>query len=259
MKVAVLVKQIPDPSGAGRLDPATHRLVRDQGELVLDPGDAYGIEAALQVAEAADGQVVAISMGPPSAAEVIRKAMAMGAAEGMLVTDERLAGADALQTARVLARAVSRVGPDLLLTCTESTDGYTGILPAALAELLGWPCLTFAKQLQVEGGKARIQRQTATGHDLVEADLPAVVSVTGGINEPRYPTLKGIVGSRSKPLEQLSWEALGLEAEVAAQSAVQQQVVSVQEAPARTAGEVVDDEGQGAKRIADYLAELKVI
>jgi electron transfer flavoprotein beta subunit len=259
LKIAVLVKQIPDPSGVGKLDPQSHLLVRDQGEVVLDPGDSYGIEAALQVAAANEGEVVVISMGPEKAVEVIRKAMAMGAAEGVLVSDERLRGSDALTTARVLAAAATRVQPDLLIACTEATDGYTGTVPAAIAELLGWPSLTFAKQLEVTKQKVRIHRQTPDGHDVVEADLPAVVTVTGGINEPRYPTLKGIVASRSKPLEQPSLEELGIDPATVGEAGAGQRIVSVEPAPERQGGEVVEDQGEAAQRIADYLAQLQVI
>ncbi|HVB14676.1 MAG TPA: electron transfer flavoprotein subunit beta/FixA family protein [Candidatus Dormibacteraeota bacterium] len=259
MKIAVLVKQIPDPSGVGKLDPHTHLLARDQGEVVLDPGDSYGVEAALQVAAATQGEVVVISMGPAKAVEVIRKAMAMGASEGVLITDERLRGSDALTTARVLAAATKKVQPDLLIACTESTDGYTGTVPSSIAELLGWPSLTFAKQLEVSGDKVRIHRQTPNGHDVVEAELPAVVTVTGGINEPRYPTLKGIVASRSRPLDQPTLEELGIDPSAVGQAGAGQRIVSVEPAPQRAGGEVVEDQGQAAKRIADYLAELKVI
>lgn len=259
MKIAVLVKQIPDPTGPGRLEVESHLLVRDQGELVLDPGDAYGIEAALQLAEASQGQVVAISMGPEKAAEVIRKAMAMGASEGVLISDELLRGSDALATARVLAAALARVGPDLLIACTESTDGYTGTVPAAIAELLGWPSLTFANHLEVTGTTVRIHRQTPNGHDLVEAELPAVVTVTGGINEPRYPTLKGIVSSRSRPLDQPTLADLGIDPATVGRQGAAQEVVSVESAPQRQGGEVIEDDGGAAKRVADFLAELKVI
>ncbi len=258
MKVAVLVKQIPDPSGAGRLD-GSHRLVREGVEVVLDPGDAYGVEAALRVAEASSGEVVAISMGPERALEAIRKALSMGAGSGLLVTDPRLLGSDALATARVLARAVERSGAELLIGCTESTDGYTGTVPAAIAELLGWPALTFAKQLEVEGGRVRIQRQTASGHDLVEAEAPAVVTVTGGINEPRYPTLKGIMAARSKPVEQLGLDDLGIDPASVGEAGAGQLVSSVEPVPERSSGELIEADGAAARRLADYLAELKLV
>lgn len=259
MRVAVFVKQIPDPSGAGRLDPDSHLLVREGVELVLDPGDAYGVEAALQIAEGADGEVVAVTMGPEKSGDVLRKAMAMGAASALQVTDERLRGSDALATARVLAAAVRRLEPDLVVGGTESTDGYTGTVPAAVAELLGWPSLTFAKHLELADRVVKVHRQTPAGHDLVEAPLPAVVTVTGGINEPRYPTLKGIMGARSRPLEVLSLDDLGLDPSEVGLQGSRQRVADVQPAPQRQGGEVIQDDGAAAARIADFLIELKVI
>lgn len=259
MKVAVFVKQIPDPSGAGRLDPESHRLVRDGVEVVLDPGDSYGVEAALQVAEANSGEVVAISMGGERAGEVLRKAMAMGASSSVHLVDERLGGSDALATARVLAAAVSRVAPDLVIGATESTDGYTGTVPAAVAELLGWPSLTFATHLEVAEGQVRIHRQTPAGHDLVEGPLPAVVTVTGGINEPRYPSLKGIMAAKSRPMERLSLEDLGIDPAQVGAAGAGQEIVAVAPAPERQAGELVEDDGSAARRIVEYLAELKVV
>ncbi len=259
MKVAVFVKQIPDPTGVGRLDPATHLLVRDGVELVLDPGDANGVEAALRVVEANGGEVVAITMGGERAAEVLRKAMAMGASSAIHVADDRLRGSDALATARVLAAAATRSGCELVVAGTESTDGYTGTVPAAVAEFLGWPALTFAKALEVDSGTVRIHRQTPAGHDVVESPLPAVVTVTGAINEPRYPSLRGIMAAKSRPLELLSLDDLGIPPEEVGLAAAGQEVISVAPAPERTAGELIEDDGSAAGRIADYLAELKVI
>jgi electron transfer flavoprotein beta subunit len=147
----------------------------------------------------------------------------------------------------------------LVVACTESTDGYTGTVPAAVAELLGWPSLTFAKQLVLEGKRVKTQRQTPAGHDLVEAELPAVVTVTGGINEPRYPTLKGIMGAKSKPLEQLNLEQLGLDPAEVETAMNQQRVDAVEPAAQRQAGQIVEDDGSGGRQIADFLAQLKVI
>ncbi|MHB1639157.1 MAG: electron transfer flavoprotein subunit beta/FixA family protein [Candidatus Dormibacteria bacterium] len=259
MKIAVFVKQIPDPSGSGALDPTTHRLVRDGVEVVLDPGDSYGVEAALQLAESTAAEVVAVAMGGERAGEVIRKAMAMGAGSGMHLCDDRLAGADALTTARVLTAAVAKSGAELVVACTESTDGYTGTVPAAVAELLGWPSLTFAKQLELNGRTVRIHRQTPAGHDVVEAELPCVVTVTGGINEPRYPTLKGIMGAKAKPLEKLDLVELGVDPARVQEEVSHQRVAAVVAAPQRQAGRLVEDDGSAAEVIADYLAELKVI
>jgi electron transfer flavoprotein beta subunit len=257
MKVVVCVKQIPDPNSPGRLEPDTHYLQRDGVEVVLDPGDEFGVEAGLQLAEAHGGEVVVVSMGPERGLDAVRKALAMGAAKGILVSDPTLRGSDALSTARVLAEAIKREGFDVVITATESTDGYTGIVPQAIAELLDVPALTFAKSIESDGSNLKVQRQTEEGYDLVESPLPAVVSVTAGVNEPRYPSLKGIMGAKSKPLDRLTPADLGL-SDVGG-AAAGQAIVAVQAAPERAAGEVVKDEGDAYKRIADFLAERKVI
>lgn len=257
MKVVVCVKQIPDPNSTGRLEPDTHYLQRDGVEVVMDPGDEFGVEAGLQLAEAHGGEVVVVSMGPERGLDAVRKALAMGAVKGILVSDPSLRGSDALTTARVLAEAIKREGFDLVITATESTDGYTGVVPQALAELLDVPALTFAKSIECDGTTLKVKRQTEAGYDMVESSMPAVVSVTAGVNEPRYPSLKGIMGAKSKPLDRLSPGDLGLDA-VGAQSAGQQ-ITAVEQAPERAAGEVIKDEGEAYKRIADFLAERKVI
>ncbi|TMD95073.1 MAG: electron transfer flavoprotein subunit beta/FixA family protein, partial [Chloroflexi bacterium] len=177
---------------------------------VLDPGDEFGIEAGLQLAEAHGGQVTVVSMGPEKGLDAIRKALAMGAAKGVLISDPALAGADALTTAKVLAAAIRREGFDVVIAATESTDGYTGVVPQAVAEYLGVPAVTFAKAVESDGTTLKVRRQTEAGYDRVEADLPAVVSVTAGVNEPRYPSLKGIMAAKSKPVDRLSVAELGL-------------------------------------------------
>ncbi len=257
MKVVVCVKQIPDPNSPGRLEPDTHYLQREGVEVVLDPGDEFGVEAGLQLAEAHGGEVVVVSMGPERGLDAVRKALAMGAAKGILISDPSLRGSDALTTARVLAEAIKREGFDLVITATESTDGYTGIVPQALAELLDVPALTFAKSIESDGTTLKVKRQTESGYDMVESPLPAVVSVTAGVNEPRYPSLKGIMGAKSKPLDRLTPSDLGLDA-VGGQSAGQQ-ITAVEPAPERAAGEVIKDDGEAYKRIADFLAQRKVI
>ncbi|HVA22148.1 MAG TPA: electron transfer flavoprotein subunit beta/FixA family protein [Candidatus Micrarchaeia archaeon] len=259
MHVVVCVKQIPDPSLAGRLDPETRCLVREGVEVVLDPGDEVGVEAALRVAEATSGEVTVVSMGPEKGLDAIRKALAMGAHRAVLVSDPRLRGSDALATARVLAAAILPRQPDLVIAGTESTDGYTGTVPAAIAELLDWPALTFAKAITVEDATVRIQRQTEVGHDIVEAPLPAVVTVTGGANQPRYPSLRGIMAARAKPVDRPGLEELGIDPATVGLAGANQQVVAVAPAPERAAGAIVTDDGSGGRRIVDYLAELKVI
>jgi len=237
MNVFVCVKQIPDPNAPGKLDPQTKRLVREGVDLVLDPGDEHAVEAGLQLVEKDGGEVVIISMGPPRALEAIRRALAMGANRGILVSDPEF---------------------DLIICGTESTDGSSGAMPAQLAELLGLPLLSFAKKLEVSDGKATIDRQTDEGYDVVESPLPAVVTVTGGINEARYPALRGIMQAKNKDVKQLSLAEIKLEGQ-AGKAALTQEVVAVAPAEARKAGEVIEDKGEGAKRVADFLKELKVI
>src|SRR5918911_3006721 len=252
MNVAVCVKQIPDPAAPGRLDPNTKRLVRQGVDLVLDPGDEHVVEAGLQVVEKAGGDVTVVSMGPPDAEKAIRKALQMGAARGILVSDPSLENSDALSTARVLSAALKQAPFDLVICGTESTDGYSGAVPAQLAELLGLPLLSFAKKLEVTDKKVRINRQTDDGYDVVEAEMPAIVTVTGGINEPRYPSLRGIMQSKNKEVKQLAVQQLRLDGKVG-KNALTQEVVEIEPAEARKAGQVIEDKGEAAQRIADFL------
>jgi electron transfer flavoprotein beta subunit len=254
MNVVVCVKQVPDPNSVGQLDPGTHNLRREGVEVVLDPGDEFGIEAGLQLADAHGGQVTVVSMAPEKGLDAIRKALAMGAAKGVLVSDPALAGADALTTAKVLAAAIRREGFDLVITATESTDGYTGIVPQAIAEYLGVPAVTFAKSVESDGSSIAVRRQTEAGYDRVEAQLPAVVSVTAGVNEPRYPSLKGIMAAKSKPVDRLTVADLGLDG-----LSPGQEIVTVRPAEERKAGEVVEDDGTAAHRVVEFLVSRKVI
>jgi electron transfer flavoprotein beta subunit len=258
MNVLVCVKQIPDPNVPGKLDPQTRRLVREGVDLVLDPGDEHAVEAGLQLVEKHGGEATVISMGPPKALEAIRRALAMGAHRGILITDPGLENSDALSTARAIAAAIKGQTYDLIICGTESTDGYSGAVPAQLAELLGLPLLSFAKKLEVGEGKAVIDRQTDDGYDVVEAPLPAVVTVTGGINEARYPALRGIMQAKNKEVKQVGLADIGLDGR-AGKAALTQEVVEVTAAEARKSGEVIQDKGDGAKRVADFLKELKVI
>lgn len=258
MNVFVCVKQIPDPNAPGKLDPVTNRLVRDGTDLVLDPGDEHAVEAGLQLAEQQGGDVTIVSMGPPKALDAIRKALSMGAARGVLVTDPGLENSDSLSTARAIAAVLKGQSVDVIVCGTESTDGSTGAMPGQLAELLGLPLLSFARKLEVAEGKVTIQRQTDEGYDVVEAPLPVVVTVTGGINEPRYPSLRGIMQSKSKEVRQVGLVELGLDGQ-AGGSALTQEVVAIKPAEARQAGQVVEDRGDGANQIADFLARIKVL
>ena len=253
MDVVVLVKSIPDPNGDAEL--GDDFLVKREGEGTLDPGDEYAVEAALQLAEATTGEVTVVSMGPAGAVSAIRRALSMGAHRAVLVSDDALRGSDVLATARVLSAATGRAPFDLVLTGVESTDGYTGTLPMTVAELLGLPAATFARKLDIVGDGLRVERQTEAGYDVVECPLPALVTVTAGATDPRYPTLKGIMGAKQKPLEQLSLADLHLTANDVAPS---QRVVAVEAAPQKGAGEVIQGDG-AASRIADLLADAKVI
>jgi electron transfer flavoprotein beta subunit len=254
MNICVCVKQIPDPNNPYEL--VNGRLKRDVASNVLDPGDEFGVEAALALTEAAGGEVTVITMGPEKSMEALRRALSMGAHKGILITDPALEGADALVTARVLAAAIKKAGFDLVIAGVESTDGYTGTVPGTVAELLGVPQATFAKSLAIDGTTVKVERQTEKGYDEVEASLPALVTVTAGVNEPRYPTFKGIMQAKTKPVETLTAADLGLSAE---DIAATQSVASVDAAPERGAGEKIEDDGSGAAKIADFLKEAKVI
>ncbi len=254
MEVVVLVKQIPDPANPGEL--VDGRLKREGVQNVMDPGDEYGVEAALRLVDQHGGEVNVVSMGPASAMEAIRRALSMGAHKGILVTDAALAGADALATARVLATAIKRGPFDLVIAGVESTDGYTGTVPGTIAEFLGVPQSTFAKELSIENGTLSVRRQTIKGYEVVETSLPAVITVTAGVNEPRYPTFKGIMQAKSKPVEQLSAADLGLSADDVKAT---QDVAGVTDAPARGAGEKFEDDGTGAVKVAEFLKTAKMI
>jgi electron transfer flavoprotein beta subunit len=259
MNVAVCVKQIPDPAQPGKLDPATNTLVRGAG-LIMDDSDAYGVEMALQIVEGAgEGEVTLISMAPGGEMKGVRNGLSMGAHKAVLVSDPALLGTDALGTAKVLAAAIKRNPFDLVLCATESTDGYTGTMPVQLAELLGLPAVTFAKHVEVSGGSLHVRRQTEAGYDEVECPLPAVVTVTAGVVEPRYPSFKGIMAGKNKPVDEVTVADLGVDAGAVGQAGSGQQITSVQDAEARAAGEIIEDEGDAFEQIVAFLDKLKVI
>jgi electron transfer flavoprotein beta subunit len=259
MNVVVCVKQIPDPAAPQALDPETKTLVRE-GKLILDDSDAYGVEMGLQLAEqAGGGEVTLVSMAPGAETSGLRTALAMGAAKAILVSDDALKGSDALATAKVLAKAIERAQPDLVIAATESTDGYTGTTPVQVAELLGLPSVTFAKKVSVADGTVRVERQTEAGYDEVECPLPALVTVTAGVVEPRYPSFKGIMAAKSKPVDQLTVADLGVDAAQVGLGGAGQSVVDVTDADERKAGEVVTDEGDAHERVVQFLEQLKLV
>jgi electron transfer flavoprotein beta subunit len=254
MNIIALVKYIPDPNAPPKMT-EDFRIQREGVEGTLDPGDEHGVEAALQMA-GDDGEVTVLSMGPEPAMAAVRKALSMGAHKAVLVTDDALRGADTLATARTLAAAIKKNEFDLVIAGVESTDGYTGTMPMALAELLGIPSVTFARKVEVADGAVKVERQTETGYDEVESPLPAVVTVTAGANEPRYPTLKGIMQAKQKPMENLSLADLDLSADDVKAT---QEVMGMEPVPAKEAGEVIEDPGEAPDRVADFLAKAKVI
>ena len=258
MNVIVCVKQIPDPAMPGELDSSTNTLKRE-GKLILDESDSYGVEMALQlVASAGEGEVSLVSMAPNNEVSGLRTALAMGAAKGILVSDPSLQGSDALTTAKVLAAAIGRLGgADLVIAATESSDGYTGTVPEQMAEVLGLPSVTFAKHVVAEGGSLKVNRQTEEGYDEVTCPLPAVISVTAGVVEPRYPSFKGIMAAKSKPVETVTAADLGVTP--VGWDAAGQTIANVNKAEARKAGEIIEDDGEGYAKIVAFLENLKVI
>jgi len=259
MNVVVCVKQIPDPANPQKLSPDTKALHRD-GKLILDDSDSYGVEMALQLVDkAGGGEVTLVSMAPGGETSGLRTALAMGAAKAILVSDDALAGSDTLGTAKVLAAAIKRAEPDLVIAATESTDGYTGTLPVQVAELLDLPSVSFAKHVEIADGAVKAERQTESGYDEVSVPLPALVTVTAGVVEPRYPSFKGIMAAKGKPVEELKVGDLGLDAGEVGWSGARQEIVSVEPAEARQAGEIVVDEGDAYEKIVAFLENLKVI
>lgn len=261
MKMYVCIKQIPDPNTVvSKLDPNTKRLVRSGVSLVLDPGDESTISAAIKIRDTlGNSEVTVVSMGPASAQEAMRRALAMGADRAILVTDPALAGSDALSTARVLAAVLKKEEVDLVFCSTESTDGYTGMVPGGIAEFLGLPQLTFAREVTIEGQKAVIKRVTTTGYQTVESPLPAVVTIASGSFEAIYPTMKGIMGAKKKPFDQLSLADLGIDASEVGEAGAHERVMTIGAAEARAAGQVIKDEGNSAQAIADFLQRYQLL
>ena len=252
MKIVVTVKQVPDPNSNLTLE-ADNTLSREK-EVVLDPGDECGVEEGLQLKEAHGGEVILVSMGPERAKDAIRKGLSMGADRGVLITDPQLAGADALLTARALAAAIKPEAPDLVICGTESYDGSTGMVPPMLAELLGMPQVTFAKKVEIDGSTIKVHRQTPDGYQVVDASTPVLISVTAGIAEPRYASLKGIMAARSKEIKQIGLGDLGIEKGEPAET-----IEGLTDAETRKAGSVIEDDGTAVDRIIQVLVEAKVV
>ncbi len=261
MKMFVCVKQIPDPNTViSRLDPNTKRLVRTGVSLVLDPGDESTISAAIKLRDTiGNSELTAISMGPTSVQEGLRRALAMGADRAILITDPALGGSDAPGTARVLAAAIKKEEADLIYCSTESTDGYTGMVPGGIAEFLGIPQLTFAREITVEGNKAIAKCVTQTGYQTVESPLPAVVTIASGSFEAIYPTMKGIMSAKKKPFVQYSLADLGIDPAQVGEAGARERVLIIGKVEARAAGQVIKDDGNAAQAIADFLQRYQLL
>ncbi|WAX57917.1 electron transfer flavoprotein subunit beta/FixA family protein [Jatrophihabitans cynanchi] len=259
MNIVVLVKQVPDTEAERKLNPADNTVDRASVDPVINYIDEFAIEEGLQLKESQGGEVTIMTVGPERATESIRKALSMGADKAVHVTDEALHGSDAIQTAKVIAKALGTIEWDVVIAGSEATDSRSAIVPALVAEALGAPQLTQARKVTVDGSTVSIERVTDTGYDRVEGSTPAVISVVEKINDPRYPSFKGIMAAKSKPITVLSLAELGLDAGEVGLANAWTQVVSFENAPPRAAGQTVKDEGNGGAAIADYLASKKLI
>ncbi len=259
MKIAVLVKEVPDTWGDRHIDASTKRVDRG-GDVVIDEINEKAVEAALLVREANPGSdITVLTMGPKSAADAVRKSLAMGADRGIHILDAALAGSDAVQTSAALAAALAPHGFDLVITGNESTDGRTAAVPAMLAERLGLAQLTFLRTLDVSGDTVTGERLTGDGHVDVTAPLPALVSVTEQIAEARFPNFKGIMAAKKKPVDTISVGDLGLDGTEVGGANSWSVVSDVTARPARTGGTIVKDDGTAGTQLADYLAAAKLI
>ena len=260
MNIVVLVKQVPDTWSERKLTDADHTLDRESADAVLDEINERAVEEALLLQEAHGGEVTVIAMGPDRATDAIRKALSMGADKAIHVSDEALHGSDSLATAKVLAKAIGTVeNVDLVIAGNEATDGRAGAVPAILAELLGLPQVTQLRKVTVEGTTIKGERETDEGVAFLEASLPAVVSVTEKINEPRYPSFKGIMAAKKKPVSTLSVADLGIDASEVGLSGAWSQVLEAAPKPPRSAGQRVEDGGDGGSKIAEFLVGQKLI
>jgi electron transfer flavoprotein beta subunit len=259
MKIVVCVKYVPDAQADRRFS-ADHTTDRAGVDGLLSELDEYAVEEALKLAEAEGGSTVTVvTVGPDQAADAVRKALQMGADSGVHVVDDAIHGSDSVATSLVLATAIGKLEYDLVLTGMASTDGGMSVVPAMLSERLGVPQLTFAGSLTVSGGTARIERDGDTSTEVIEASLPAVVSVTDQINDPRYPSFKGIMAAKKKPVQTWSLSDLGLSAEQVGAHAAWSVVEDITARPPRQAGQVVTDEGDGGAQLVAYLAGAKLV
>jgi electron transfer flavoprotein beta subunit len=258
VKVAVCVKHVPEGTTHARIDPQTKRLDRS-GEGAINAFDTHAVEEALKVKEAEGGEVLIVSMGPQSAQDSGRKALAMGADSALLISDDGAAGSDLVATTAALAAALEGEEADLVLFGQQSSDSDGAVLWAAVADRLWRPVISQVAELTVSGGKVSGKRQTEFGYDTIEAPMPAVVAVSDAINEPRYPSLKGIMGARSKPQRTVTLSEFGLDSGAVGEGGSKTVVQGLNDPPPRGDTVKIEDDGSAAEKIVDYLAEKKLV
>ncbi len=259
MNIVVLVKQVPDTWAERKLNDADKTLDRASVDVVMNEIDEYAVEEALRIKEAQGGEVTILTMGPDRAIETIRKALSMGADKAVHLSDDALHGSCAIQTSYAIAKVLGTLEYDLVLLGSESTDARLAIMAPLLAERLGLPQLSGARKVTAEGSTVRIERQTENGYDVVEASTPAVISVVEKINEPRYPSFKGIMAAKSKPLTTLALADAGIEADQVGLANATSQVSEFSNRPPRQAGQIVKDEGDGGTKVVEFLASQKFV
>jgi len=266
MNIVVCVKYVPDAQADRTFNASDNTTDRENVDGLLSELDEYAVEAALKLVEASEGEVTVVTVGPDQAADAIKKALQMGADKGVHIKDDAIHGSDAPATSLVLAEAIKKLSadgqPDLVITGMASTDGTMGVVPTMLAERLGLPAVTYASELTVEGGtggSVTIRRDGDASTQTIEASLPALVSVTDQINEPRYPSFKGIMAAKKKPVETWGIADLGVDASQVGLDAAWTKVASFAARPPRTQGTIVSDEGDGGQKLAAFLAERKFI
>ncbi|GAB2757191.1 electron transfer flavoprotein subunit beta/FixA family protein [Terrabacter sp. AAH1] len=263
MNIVVCVKYVPDAQAERTFNASDNTTDRENVDGLLSELDEYAVEEALKIVEAGEGEVTVLTVGPDQAADAIKKALQMGADKGVHVNDAAIHGSDAVATSLVLAEAIKKLGDvDLVITGMASTDGTMGVVPTMLAERLGLPAVTFASELTVDGGAggtATIRRDGDASTQTITATLPALVSVTDQINEPRYPSFKGIMAAKKKPVETWALSDLGVDASQVGLDAAWTKVSSFDARPPRTQGEIVNDEGDGGSKLAAFLSERKFV
>ena len=260
MNIVVCVKYVPDAQAERTFNASDNTTDRVNVDGLLSEIDEYAVEEALKIVEAGEGEVTVVTVGPDQASDAIKKALQMGADKGIHVVDDAIHGSDALATSLLLATAITKAGlPDLVITGMSSTDGIMGVVPTLLAERLGLPAVTFASELTVGAGSVTARRDGDAASQTVEATLPALVSVTDQINEPRYPSFKGIMAAKKKPVEQWGLGDLGLDAGAVGLDAAWSKVTAFEARPPRAQGTIVKDEGDGGAKLAGFLAERKFI